>query len=112
MKYCPKRVWKHRLRRAVKVVNGGPLVETEQLPVPQVVKVDEAHEYAVIQGLRQTLSLLQGDLLRNSAATLAADVKPVAIQAVFESLGFGRIDVRCRCTTEGRAFGHKLRTPY
>jgi FkbM family methyltransferase len=41
----------------VQVVEGDRLVEIENLPLPRVIKIDvEGYEYAVIRGLRRTLS--------------------------------------------------------
>lgn len=83
----------------VQVVEGDKFREAENLPIPRVVKIDvEGYEYAVIRGLRRTLSNPACQLVACEVhPTLLPDgVKPEQVHDLLKSLGFSRIDIR-RC---------------
>ena len=79
----------------VDIVEGDQLVLAENLPIPRAVKIDvEGYEYAVIQGLRRTLSQPACELVccEVHPARLPADVKPETVGDLLRSVGFSRID--------------------
>ena len=79
----------------VDVSTGDDLVAAERLPVPRVVKIDvEGYEYAVIRGLRETLSQRACELVSCEVhpSLLPAGVTPGAASSLLKQLGFVRFD--------------------
>lgn len=80
----------------VQVVEGDRLVEDENLLPPRAVKIDvEGHEYAVIRGLRRTLSnpLCQIVCCEVHPGLLPEGVGPGEVIDLLKSWGFTRFDV-------------------
>jgi FkbM family methyltransferase len=83
----------------VDVSTGDDLVALEHLPVPRVVKIDvEGYEYAVICGLRETLSQPGCELVSCEVhpSLLPAGVTPGAASSLLKQLGFVRFDSYAR----------------
>lgn len=79
----------------VEIVVGDRLVEEEHLPVPRAVKIDvEGYEFAVIQGLRQTLAHPACELVccEIHPHLLPAGVDAETVRELLKSLGFTRIE--------------------
>ena len=79
----------------VDVSTGDDLVAAERLPVPRAVKIDvEGYEYAVICGLRETLSQPGCELVSCEVhpSLLPAGVTPGAASSLLKQLGFVRFD--------------------
>jgi len=79
----------------VDVSTGDDLVAAEHLPGPRVVKIDvEGHEYAVIRGLRETLSQPGCELVSCEVhpSLLPAGLTPSAVSSLLKQLGFVRFD--------------------
>lgn len=94
----------------VKLVQGDQFRKVENLPIPQVVKIDvEGYEYAVIQGLRQTLVEPNCRLVccEIHPQLLPTERKPEQVLDLLRSLGFNRIDIYQRGTTGYHALAHK-----
>lgn len=86
----------------VEVVRGDELVESQNLPVPRLVKIDvEGYEYAVLKGLRRTLAQPGCEIVccEIHPRLLPADVKPQAIVDFLHSIGFASLDSRPRFDT-------------
>lgn len=80
----------------VQVVEGDRLVETENLPLPRMVKIDvEGHEYAVLKGLRRTLANPQCGIVccEVHPRFLPEGVGPDEILSLLKSCGYTRFDV-------------------
>jgi len=85
----------------VEVVQGDRLVDAEHLPIPQVVKIDvEGYEFAVIQGLRETLANPACRLVccEIHPKLLPVHVKPKIVLSLLKSLGFTHIDLYPRAS--------------
>jgi len=85
-----------RARHEVQVVEGDRLVEMENLPSPRAVKMDvEGHEYAVIRGLRRTLSnpLCEIVCCEIHPALLPEGVGSGEVVDLLRSCGFTRFEV-------------------
>jgi len=96
--------------QVVEINEGDWLVEREKLPLPRLVKIDvEGNEYAVIQGLRQTLKQPTCELVccEIHPQLLPVEQKPEQILDVLRSLGFNRIDIYQRGTTEYHVLAQK-----
>jgi FkbM family methyltransferase len=92
-----------RAGRKVQVVEGDRLVEIEDLPLPRAVKIDvEGHEYAVLKGLRRTLStpLCQIVCCEVHPGLLPPGLGPGEILGFLKSCGFTRFDVFPRATEQ------------
>jgi FkbM family methyltransferase len=79
----------------IELVNGDRFVQGNRLPAPRLVKIDvEGYEYAVLQGLRQTLSDPCCELIccEVHPTMLPAGVAPKEVLALIESFGFTAID--------------------
>jgi FkbM family methyltransferase len=86
----------------VQVVEGDKFREAENLPIPRVVKIDvEGYEYAVIRGLRRTLSNPACQLVACEVhPTLLPDgLKPEQVHDLLKSLGFSCIKSQPRKDT-------------
>ena len=89
-------VGRGRAGSKVQVMEGERLVEIENLPLPRTVKIDvEGHEYAVLRGLRRTLSnpLCQIVCCEVHPGLLPEGVSPGEILDFLKSCGFTRFDV-------------------
>lgn len=91
-------------QQVIEVVTGDAFQRKEALSLPRAVKIDvEGHEYAVLQGLRNTLAHPACELVicEIHPMFLPAEVRPESILAFLRSLGFTRIDTctypRKRC---------------
>ncbi len=97
--------------QVVKVVQGDRFREAENLPVPRVVKIDvEGYEYAVIRGLKHTLSDSSCELISCEVhpTLLPAEVNPEQVISLIKSFGFNRINVRrWRGVSEFHILAHK-----
>jgi FkbM family methyltransferase len=83
----------------VDIVAGDTLTTLAGLPPPRLVKIDvEGSEYAVIQGLRETLShhVCQFICCEVHPMFLPAGVEPESVQTCLRSLGFNYIETRSR----------------
>lgn len=79
----------------VEMVDGDSFRESENLPIPRVVKVDvEGYEHAVLQGLHRTLGMPACELVccEIHSTALPAEVTPERIVSFLRSLGFSRIE--------------------
>jgi FkbM family methyltransferase len=98
-------------RQVVKVMRGDDFREAENLPVPQAVKIDvEGYEYAVLCGLRRTLSDPSCRIVSCEVhpTLLPPDVRPEQIHELLGSLGFNRIEThRSREIPEYHALASK-----
>ncbi len=84
---------------SVDVERGDRLAADEHLPVPRAIKIDvEGHEYAVLQGFRQTLANPHCKLLccEIHPRLLPAGVTPETIRGLLVSLGFSRVETMPR----------------
>lgn len=80
----------------IELVNGDSFVQGNRLPVPRLVKIDvEGYEYAVLQGLRQTLSDPCCELIccEIHPTLLPAGIAPQEVLALIQSLGFSTIEI-------------------
>lgn len=96
--------------RIVKVVKGDSLVKDRKLPVPKLIKIDvEGYEYAVIQGLRATLSHPDCRIVccEIHPQLLPKDIKTEQVISSLKSLGFNRINNYYRGTNEFHAIAYK-----
>jgi FkbM family methyltransferase len=79
----------------IELVNGDRFVQENRLPVPRLVKiVVEGYEYAVLQGLRQTLSDPCCELIccEIHPTLLPAGVTAEEVLALIQSFGFTTIE--------------------
>jgi len=79
----------------VELVAGDGFRDAESLPLPRAVKIDvEGYEYAVLEGLRETLAqpLCDSVFCEIHPTMLPAEVNPGMVLALLESLGFTRIE--------------------
>jgi FkbM family methyltransferase len=79
----------------IEVVNGDRFVQGNRLPAPRLVKIDvEGYEYAVLQGLRQTLSDPCCELIccEIHPTMLPAGVAPEEVLSLIQSFGFATIE--------------------
>lgn len=86
----------------VEIVEGDEFAKAEGLPVPQLVKIDvEGYEYAVLQGLRRTLTHPACHLLccEIHPHFLPKSVSAESVLGLVQSLGFNRIDTHPRYDT-------------
>lgn len=86
----------------VNVISIDEFLRVEQLPVPQVVKIDvEGFEYSVMQGMRRTLTEPACQLVccEVHPSLLPPEISPQSIPAFLESLGFQHIEARPRRDT-------------
>ena len=94
----------------VMVMEGDRFVSVENLPNPHVVKIDvEGHEGAVIRGLAKTLAQPDCRLLccEIHPQLLPPETPPEQILDLLKSLGFNRIEIHQRGTTEFHALAYK-----
>ena len=95
----------------VKVMEGDRFREAENLPIPRAVKIDvEGYEYAVIRGLRRTLSDSACELVSCELhpTLLPSGVTPEQVLELLRSVGFSRIDIhRWRGIPEFHILAHK-----
>jgi len=87
---------RRRAGAKVHVMEGDRLAEIENLPLPRAVKIDvEGHEYAVLRGLRRTLSnpLCQILCCEVHPDLLPEGVRPDEILDLLKACGFTRFDV-------------------
>jgi len=80
----------------VEVVEGDRFIESENLPVPQAVKIDvQGYEYAVLQGLRHTLAQPGCEFVccEIHPKLLPTKVTPEEVYTLLKSLGFSRLDI-------------------
>lgn len=85
-----------RPQHKVQVVEGDRLVEIENLSPPRAVKIDvEGYEYAVIRGLRRTLSnpLCEIVCCEIHPGLLPEGLGPEEVLEILKSCGFTRFDV-------------------
>ena len=88
-----------RHSQTVRVIPGDELVQKENLPLPQLVKIDvEGHEHAVIRGLARTLSNPSCRLVccEIHPKLLPEGLNPDDVLGLLRSCGFVRFDVRLR----------------
>jgi FkbM family methyltransferase len=86
----------------VDVMRGDEMVESQNLPLPRLIKIDvEGYEYAVLKGLRRTLANPTCEIVccEIHPRLLPADVKPQAIVDFLRSIGFAYGDTRPRYDT-------------
>lgn len=79
----------------VEVITGDEFVSAEGVPLPRVVKIDvEGFEFAVIQGLRKTLSQSACELVccEVHPSLLPSGVAPQAVELLLKEIGFTRIE--------------------
>lgn len=82
--------------QSVQVIEGDSLIESENLPTPRMVKIDvEGHEYAVLRGLRRTLTDAQCQIV---CCEVHPDLLPEGVGSgeilnLLKSCGFNRIEV-------------------
>jgi FkbM family methyltransferase len=97
--------------REVEVAEGDRLIETNRLPIPQLVKIDvEGSEYAVIRGLRQTLNKpnCKFVLCEIHPQLLPAGLQPKQIFDELKSYGFTQINICHRGMREYHILAQKL----
>lgn len=83
-------------QQIVQIVAGDEIREAKNLPLPQVVKIDvEGHEYAVLRGLRRTLSNPNCETVCCEVHSdfLPQEVKPEQILDLLKSCGFKQFDI-------------------
>jgi FkbM family methyltransferase len=83
----------------IQLIRGDDLRRTAGLPVPKAVKVDvEGAEFAVLSGLKETLSSPVCELLclEIHPGFLPAQVSPAMVLSLVQSLGFNRTVSRQR----------------
>jgi len=96
--------------QVVKVIEGDRLVKEKELPLPRLIKIDvEGYEYAVIQGLHNTLAYSDCKIVccEIHPQLLPAESKPEDVFNLLRSFGFNRIDIYQRGTTEYHALAQK-----
>jgi len=92
----PRDAGRGRTGFKVQVVEGDRLAETENLPIPRMVKIDvEGFEYAVLKGLRRTLSnpACQIVCCEVHSRLLPEDVTQSIIIDFLKSCGYNRLDI-------------------
>jgi FkbM family methyltransferase len=101
--------------QTVRVIAGDELVQKENLPLPQVVKIDvEGHEHAVIRGLARALSSSSCRLVccEIHPKLLPDGLDPDGVMGLLRSCGFARFDVRQRANEQHvLAFKDNAATP-
>ncbi|MEW6675515.1 MAG: FkbM family methyltransferase [Nitrospirota bacterium] len=85
--------------QVIEVVRGDDFQEVENLPLPQVIKIDvEGYEFSVLKGLKNTLSQPSCELilLEVHPKLLPLELKPEMILSLLKSLGFRHLKVQVR----------------
>ena len=88
-----------RVCEVVEVTTGDSMRQEHNLPMPRAVKIDvEGYEYAVLQGLKGTLSDPHCEFVECEVhpQTLPSDTTPAHVINLLRVCGFNRIDIQGR----------------